>query len=187
MLKYCTYCQWLWVLLNIKLNCTCSLSDWPWPVVALPWILWKISLLTAWDMQGLSMNTPWWVTKCLERMNLKSIELKPHGNKVLLLFLSAVSAELSLKASSLWICVHIAEASGWQANITLFSTGRGEIHLHWEVWEPPLRDPAHQGPQQAHAHPDQGCSEGWAAGCEKCHRGWWVLIMLRTCRNSSQN
>lgn len=106
--------------------------------------------------------------------------------KVLLFLItpwSAVSAEPSLKASSWLVCVHIAEVSACQANMSLFSTGRGEIHLHWEVWEPALGDPAHQGPQQAHTHPDQGCSQGWAEGCEKCHWGWWVpslLIMIST-------
>lgn len=49
-------------------------------------------------------------------------------------------------------------------------TGRGEVHIHREVWKPSLSDAAGEGTQQTHPHTDQRCCQGWFEGSQERHR-----------------
>lgn len=58
-----------------------------------------------------------------------------------------------------------------QIILTLFA-GRGEVHIHREVWKPSLSYPAGEGTQQTHPHADQRRCKGWFAGSQERHRRW---------------
>lgn len=52
-------------------------------------------------------------------------------------------------------------------------TGRGKVHLHWEVWQPSFSHPAGEGTQQTHPHTDQRCHQGRFKGSQERHWRWW--------------
>lgn len=64
--------------------------------------------------------------------------------------------------------------SVWSFFWTLF-LGRGEVHVHREVWKPSFSHPAGEGTQPTHHHTDQRCHKGWITGGEKRHRRWYAV------------
>lgn len=53
----------------------------------------------------------------------------------------------------------------------LWFPGRGEVHVHREVWKPSLGHAAGEGTQQTHPDADQRRHQGWSEGSQERHRG----------------
>lgn len=124
--------------------------------VALPWIQLMTSHLIAWEMLVWFMSTHWWVIylSFLDEIFGYILKTKCEG---------VISG----------ICSHWFTFMMPRQLLTfslLSFTGRGEVHIHREVWKPSLSDAAGEGTQQTHPHTDQRCCQGWFEGSQERHR-----------------